>query len=506
VSDTRLLRARLTALALALAIGLGAGTARAERRIAVVAGSDLGGPEDPPLRFAQRDALSVARVLTELAGVSRRDLLLALGDASALRAALAQAEALAATGPTTVFFYYSGHADQEALHIGPARVPWAEVRAFLDGGRSGLRIAVLDACQAGGLTTAKGFTVVPAALPVPQTGSVVLAAAAPAETAQEAQALGGSFFTHFLVSALRGAADTNGDGRVTLSEAHAYTTAQTLSATTARARTIQHPSFRFDIAGHGEVVLTDLRESAASLRLDPDVHGQVVVTEKGSPFIVAEAEKPPGRAMQLALPAGRYQVHVRRETLVYLADASLPWGGQVALAARDFQPLSYQSVALKGEELEIHRRALAGGVGLSSLPMAGGPLAPSLRLHLGWRLGSWELGPRLAAWRARLRAVDTAVTTTALGGGLELAFERAFSRVDLRAYLFGEAQRWWQRVDRQGLRRSVVAALGAGAGVRLPLFARTFAQLSLEGGPSLQPGTSRLRAQVSTDLGLGLLF
>ena len=111
---------------------------------------------------------------------------------------------------------------------------------------------------------------------------MVLAAAAPAEVAQEAQALGGSFFTHFLVSALRGAADASGDGLVTLSEAHAYTTTHTLAATSERARAIQHPTFRFDITGHGEVVLTDLRESAASLHLDAQVWGHVLITEKGS--------------------------------------------------------------------------------------------------------------------------------------------------------------------------------------------------------------------------------
>ncbi len=510
MNDRPRLAGRCAALAPLLVICLAAGAARAERRIAVVAGSDHGGLDDPPLRFAERDALSMAQVLTELGGVSRRDLLLALGDARALRAALRQAEALAAAGPATVIFYYSGHADQRSLHLGPEQISWAEVRAFLDGSRARLRIALVDACRSGTLTTAKGFAVVPAALPVPQTGSVVLAAAAEAEAAQEAQSLGGSFFTHFLVSALRGAADSDGDGRVTLSEAHAYTSAQTQHATSARARTIQHPTFRFDIAGQGEVVLTDLRESAASLRLPPEVHGQVVVTEKGSRFIVAEADKHAGQSLQLALPAGRYQVHVRRRSAVWLADASLPWGGQVLLSEDDFQARSYQTVALKGEELEIHPRALALGAGLSSPPQRGAPPAPFARLYLGWRLGSFEVGPRLVNWRARLQAVDTRVTTTALGAGLVLAYERPFSRADLRGFVAAEVQRWWQQVDRQGGRRSTVAGLTLGAAVRLPLVARTFAQLSLEGGPQLHPrdarGQARLRLQVSGDLGLGRLF
>ena len=51
-----------------------------------------------------------------------------------------------------------------------------------------------------------------------------------------------------------------------------------------------------------------------------------------------------------------------------------------------------------------------------------------------------------------------------------------------------------------------------GAGVRVPLFARTFAQLSLEGGPYLQPpgandqAKTRVRPLLSADLGVGVLF
>ncbi len=94
---------------------------------------------------------------------------------------------------------------------------------------------------------------------------------------------------------------------------------------------------------------------------------------------------------------------------------------------------------------------------------------------------------RRCARLARFAAVDTRVATTALGGGLVLAYERAFSRVDLRAFVFGEVQRWWQQIERQGLRRSTVVGLGLGVGLRLPLFARTFAQLSLEAAPYLRP-------------------
>ena len=62
-------------------------------------------------------------------------------------------------------------------------------------------------------------------------GTALLVAAESSETAQESLALGGSFFTHFFVSGLRGAADLDGDQRVSLAEIRTYTTHATKTAT-----------------------------------------------------------------------------------------------------------------------------------------------------------------------------------------------------------------------------------------------------------------------------------
>ena len=58
-----------------------------------------------------------------------------------------------------------------------------------------------------------------------------LAATAASEDAQESDELRGSFFTHYLVSGLLGAADEDGDGAVTLAEAYDHAYAATLRAT-----------------------------------------------------------------------------------------------------------------------------------------------------------------------------------------------------------------------------------------------------------------------------------
>jgi hypothetical protein len=497
-------------LCLGTATALASRAARAERRIAVVVGNDIGATNDPPLRFAERDASRVARVLVELGGVNRRDLFLLLGSSVVdLRASLEKAESLASRSGASILFYYSGHADEDTLHLGAGRLAWSEVEAFLGTSRAPLRIALLDACQAGSLTTAKGFTLGPPLRAEMQRGTAILAAGAAAEAAQEALSLRGSIFTHFLLSALRGAADADRDGRVTLAEAHAYTATRTTAATGAWARTVQHPSFRFEISGHGDVVLSELREAAARLRLGKDVTGHVVITEKGTSDIVVEAQKTERGSLDLALPIGRYVVHVRNDHLVHVAEANLPWGGQVDLTSREFVPRSYQSLALKGPEIEIHRHAVSASAAVLSLPLAGLAAVPAVRLQYGYKLGAVDLGTRFTAWRRRVQTVDTTVLTDALGAGIVLSYEWPLSRMDVRTWGFAETQLWRQDVVRRGTQTSMVTLIGAGLGLRIPLTASWFAQISGEGGPCIAPRGSvgaGLRWTGAAELGAGSVF
>ena len=62
-------------------------------------------------------------------------------------------------------------------------------------------------------------------------GTAFVTSTAVGEAAQESASIGGSFFTHHLDIALRGAGDADGDGRITLAEAFRYTAARTLAGT-----------------------------------------------------------------------------------------------------------------------------------------------------------------------------------------------------------------------------------------------------------------------------------
>ena len=149
------------------------------------------------------------------------------------------------------------------------------------------RVVLLDACRTGGALASKGGHQAPPfdvrlLRPATVAGAAIIAASTASELAQESSRLEGSFFTHHLVSGLRGAADGNGDGRVTLAESYAYAYAQTLSSTST---TLSVPSIRrinIELAGAGELVLTELGRAQATLSLPLRSAGDLFIVFDGA--------------------------------------------------------------------------------------------------------------------------------------------------------------------------------------------------------------------------------
>ena len=118
-----------------------------------------------------------------------------------------------------VFVYYSGHSDEDNLLLGREKVSYRELRAQLQSLAADVRIAILDSCASGAFMRAKGGRQRPPFLfdaAYDMKGFAVMTSSSADEASQESERLRGSFFTHTLVSGLRGAADTSRDGRVTL--------------------------------------------------------------------------------------------------------------------------------------------------------------------------------------------------------------------------------------------------------------------------------------------------
>src|SRR5690606_35291000 len=104
---------------------------------------------------------------------------------------------------------------------------------------------IVDACRGGGWTGAKGLAAttsfaVPESLLIESEGSVLMASSSGLENANEAQALGGSIFTHHLLAGLRGAGDLDANGEVSASEVFTYARELTVRDSAVLTATPQH--------------------------------------------------------------------------------------------------------------------------------------------------------------------------------------------------------------------------------------------------------------------------
>ncbi len=424
-------RAVIRALAAALALWAASAAAATSDRLALVVGANLGAPDEAPLRFAERDASRFADVLTRFAEVRPEDLVLLRGpDPAAVSRALARlgerAAARRAEGVEAVLFvYYSGHADARALHLGPARLPLAELEAAVARAGVELSVLVVDACRSGALTRVKGAR---PATPfeiraddrLASQGSAIITSSALGEAAQESDQLGGGVFTHHFVNGLLGAADASGDRRVTLSEAYRYAYGETLR-TTSRAPVVQHPTYAFRMRGREDLVVTRLTDTAGLGRLRLLAPGDWLLFARGGRVEEVHAE----RAVEVLVEPGSYLVRRRTAEAVFEGRAGVRPGETTTLSAGDVRRLPYGQTVRKG--YDGGRRSVWGA-------FVGGELAGPLRAGLGAAAGG-GVGLRAdfeaVALELRVRAVGNAVdrnamTITQTQLGADLAALRLF--------------------------------------------------------------------------------
>jgi hypothetical protein len=254
-------------------------TAHAEiERYAIIIGHNVGAADEQKLRYAESDAARVAELMSEIGGVRDENQVVLRGKTAdqVRRALIALNERIRsdqrAGHDAMLFVYYSGHGDADALHLGDTRLELRELEALVRGSSAQIRILVIDSCRSGAVTRVKGGAPAPpialsSVIEVPGEGIIVLTASTSGEDAQESDQLAGSFFTHYLLSALHGAADENNDQIVTVTEAFAHTRAQTILASSRSLAGTQHPTFYYDLRGRSEVALTDLGSDEGRGRL-----------------------------------------------------------------------------------------------------------------------------------------------------------------------------------------------------------------------------------------------
>jgi hypothetical protein len=338
----------------------------------VAVGNNHGHADEVGLRYAERDAREISQVLQQLGGVSSRDSLLLLGeDASSIRGAIIELNERIrkeAAGKATLLVFYSGHADSEGLHLGESTLPFEELRSMVSGSSARMRLLVVDSCRSGGVTRAKGVTSaedfeIALDLRPGTEGMAILTSSSAGESSQESDLLRSSFFSHHLVSGLRGAADRNKDGRVTLGESYSYAYHQTLRSS-GRTLTVQHPTFEYDMVGQGDLVLTQIGEDvrgSGTLRINQSGRYMVFEGQEGGPLMAELAVGQTGA--QIVLPPRRYFVQRRGSSSYREYEFTLHEGQRETLESHPYRTVAYDRLVRKGggERSAIQGLSLMGG-------------------------------------------------------------------------------------------------------------------------------------------------
>jgi hypothetical protein len=118
---------------------------------------------------------------------------------------------------------------------------------------------------------------------------------------------------------------------VTLSEAYAYAYDRTVADTAESAAGAQHPTFQYDLAGNGDVVLTDVSNKREGVLLTATSPAGSYFLVDGRGFVAAEILKVEGVERRIGVAPGSYRVKRR------LADRLRI--GEVTVAAGQLTPL-----------------------------------------------------------------------------------------------------------------------------------------------------------------------
>lgn len=498
-------------------------SAAAERRFALVIGHNEGAGREVALHYARHDAERVAAALREVGEFRANDVVVLTGDrddADDVRAALDDVEARinAESGETLLIVYYSGHADSVALHLGDSPLPLRELDDRLRASASTVRLLVLDACRAGTLTRVKGEG---DESTLSAQGYAVVTASTASEDAAESDELQGSFFTHAFVSGLLGAADDNGDARVTLDEAYRHSFDQTVKRSTQSDAGVQHPTYRYELRGRGDVVLSSLATGEQRSSLVAPPRSQLIVFDAGR--VVAEVAKDDdGRTV--VLPRGRYTVVVRTDDTVYEGDVEVIEGQSVPVDLESLSAASYARLVRKGGSDDVVVGSSVGFVTL--IPWGDLPWMTGLQVNVPVTLPLVTVTTRLDVengWNSFGLAVagdpdgflfisqsyTSARALVVVGPVVDLSF----ASLSVAGVVGGQVI--WQRTERSSSDGTFVSGDdllapglvgGVDAGVHVPFLQRWYVDAGVEATVSTTTSAGAVLTTAAPRLALGLWF
>ncbi|MEZ4320282.1 MAG: caspase family protein [Myxococcota bacterium] len=490
------------------------------QRYAVVVGTNEGLPADVPLLYAERDAERMADVLVGLGDIRSEDVLdLRSVDADRVRNALhdlaGRVERRKGESEALLFFYYSGHGDEDGLRLSGTVLPFSELTQLLHDIPVDVRVLVVDACQSGELTRLKGAVPaepfeIRAEDRLDTEGMAIITSSAIGEDSQESDRLQGGIFTHHFVAGLMGAADASGDHRITLTEAYRYGYAETVRATS-RARFVQRPSFGFQLSGRSDLVLTRVEDPGRNAVLALSGPGQWLVFEgNGAGDLVTEVAVE--QDALLSISPGVYLVRHRGDRGIREESVDVPRGETRELVARTMDAISPGETVRKG--IEDRPAALAFTLGAGVLGPTTPGLPPAPLGHVGLMVDFEALTVAVRVLGSGLRHANDQLVVRQARAGADLA---GVKKIDAGVGAFGLGVRvggdlttqWFDTTGKAPARRAATGRLGPLLSLDVPL-GRTLVVVS--GGTDVQlyrgydadTDSSPLQTQVVPTLSLEL--
>jgi hypothetical protein len=238
-----------------------------------------------PLRYADLDALAFHEYLTGNVGIPTEQITLLLNDQATLtnlKRTLGTELKRKAAEKDTVIIYYAGHGAPEAdasasdddgleKYIVPydadprdlytTGLPMREVETIFNRLAPERVIFISDSCYSGA-TAGRTFATASRRAVVSETflnrlskgkGRIVLSASKASEVSEEREDLGHGVFTYYLLEGLRGGADSDRDGVITVDEAYSYVSKKVPEVTGQN----QHPIKKGEV--EGQLVLGQVR-------------------------------------------------------------------------------------------------------------------------------------------------------------------------------------------------------------------------------------------------------
>ncbi len=427
-----------------------------DRRVALLVVNQIGWKKEPFLRYALHgDTQPLARELRQLGFEVHTLINKTPHDLRKTFQHLQQR--FQTSAPQTFLFYYSGHADPTNLHLGPDQKNPYSYREFASSFRKlpvKRRFAIFDACFSGevirlfgSLTRYKQLLQEGRIKGVRQRSPINLRRlrfpnqgqeqglriiASSLQLSWELERYRASVFTYHLLQGLRGPADLDQDGKISVDELFDYTSRAVQRVTG------QQPQQLVLMQRQQPYALAPAYRSR--LRIGPDIVGHLRVSVANFAWSYRKSER---TSLTLAVVDGPATIQLKKKQQCFRQDILLPKGAEIRLTSRWIEhPCTSQAtlrskgfLALPARLVSPHAipppQSLSFGLGVLQQGSANlRDLQPNLTVDFRWRWLQVGLGLSHAFLVGRSFSLSRLSLQTAFGWPL------SFQTFDLQADLF----------------------------------------------------------------------